>query len=149
MSYIAHSINTCNESYIAGSVFALPMLADYAPAKLTTPGVEPGLSRPRRDVLTTRRCGRLICFWLMIWLTDTWLKPWLIDWLTRCWMTPPSHHGGQHDRHSCFAAAAFKARLIAKRCVWAVALLHWCAVWLMKFWAGELVCWCFSKPKCQ
>ena len=28
-------------------------------ATLTTPGVEPGLSRPRRDVLTTRRCGRL------------------------------------------------------------------------------------------
>ena len=26
---------------------------------LTTPGVEPGLSRPQRDVLTTRRCGRL------------------------------------------------------------------------------------------
>ena len=24
---------------------------------MTTPGVEPGLSRPRRDVLTTRRCG--------------------------------------------------------------------------------------------
>ena len=26
-------------------------------SSLTTPGVEPGLSRPRRDVLTTRRCG--------------------------------------------------------------------------------------------
>ena len=26
---------------------------------LTTPGVEPGLSRPRRDVLATRRCGLL------------------------------------------------------------------------------------------
>ena len=25
--------------------------------KMSTPGVEPGLSRPRRDVLTTRRCG--------------------------------------------------------------------------------------------
>ena len=25
---------------------------------MTAPGVEPGLSRPRRDVLTTRRCGR-------------------------------------------------------------------------------------------
>ena len=24
---------------------------------MTTPGIEPGLSRPRRDVLTTRRCG--------------------------------------------------------------------------------------------
>ena len=24
---------------------------------VSTPGVEPGLSRPRRDVLTTRRCG--------------------------------------------------------------------------------------------
>ena len=24
---------------------------------MTTPGVEPGLSRPQRDVLTTRRCG--------------------------------------------------------------------------------------------
>ena len=27
-------------------------------ATLSTPGVEPGLSRPQRDVLTTRRCGR-------------------------------------------------------------------------------------------
>ena len=26
---------------------------------MTTPGVEPGLSRPQRDVLTTRRCGLL------------------------------------------------------------------------------------------
>ena len=26
---------------------------------LTAPGVEPGLSRPQRDVLTTRRCGLL------------------------------------------------------------------------------------------
>jgi hypothetical protein len=26
-------------------------------AKTTTPGVEPGLSLPQRDVLTTRRCG--------------------------------------------------------------------------------------------
>ena len=26
---------------------------------MTTPGVEPGLSRPRRDVLATRRCGRI------------------------------------------------------------------------------------------
>jgi hypothetical protein len=26
---------------------------------MTTPGVEPGLSRSQRDVLTTRRCGRL------------------------------------------------------------------------------------------
>ena len=25
--------------------------------KMSTPGVEPGLSRPQRDVLTTRRCG--------------------------------------------------------------------------------------------
>ena len=24
---------------------------------MSTPGVEPGLSRPQRDVLTTRRCG--------------------------------------------------------------------------------------------
>ena len=24
---------------------------------MTTPGVDPGLSRPQRDVLTTRRCG--------------------------------------------------------------------------------------------
>ena len=29
------------------------------PCTLTTPGVEPGLSRPQRDVLTTRRCGLL------------------------------------------------------------------------------------------
>ena len=28
--------------------------------KMSTPGVEPGLSRPQRDVLTTRRCG-LLC----------------------------------------------------------------------------------------
>jgi hypothetical protein len=28
-------------------------------AKMSTPGVEPGLSRPQRDVLTTRRCGLL------------------------------------------------------------------------------------------
>ena len=27
---------------------------------MSTPGVEPGLSRPQRDVLTTRRCG-LLC----------------------------------------------------------------------------------------
>ena len=27
---------------------------------LSTPGVEPGLSRPQRDVLTTRRCGPCI-----------------------------------------------------------------------------------------
>ena len=27
--------------------------------KMSTPGVEPGLSRPQRDVLTTRRCGLL------------------------------------------------------------------------------------------
>ena len=26
---------------------------------MSTPGVEPGLSRPQRDVLTTRRCGPL------------------------------------------------------------------------------------------
>ncbi len=26
-------------------------------ANMTAPGVEPGLSRPQRDVLTTRRCG--------------------------------------------------------------------------------------------
>ena len=32
---------------------------------MTTPGVEPGLSRPQRDVLTTRRCGRLIGSWRM------------------------------------------------------------------------------------
>ena len=30
-------------------------------ATLSTPGVEPGLSRPQRDVLTTRRCGRYEC----------------------------------------------------------------------------------------
>ena len=29
-------------------------------SKMSTPGVEPGLSRPQRDVLTTRRCG-LLC----------------------------------------------------------------------------------------
>ena len=27
--------------------------------QMSSPGVEPGLSRPQRDVLTTRRCGRL------------------------------------------------------------------------------------------
>ena len=30
---------------------------------MTAPGVEPGLSRPQRDVLTTRRCGP--CVWLV------------------------------------------------------------------------------------
>ena len=30
-------------------------------ANMTAPGVEPGLSRPQRDVLTTRRCGP--CLW--------------------------------------------------------------------------------------
>ena len=47
---------------------ALPMLADWAHVKLTTPGVEPGLSRPQRDVLTTRRCGRLSCAGRTHWL---------------------------------------------------------------------------------
>ena len=43
------------------------MLADWALVKMTTPGVEPGLSRPQRDVLTTRRCGRLIgTSWLIL-----------------------------------------------------------------------------------
>ena len=32
---------------------------DLSRGELTTPGIEPGLSRPQRDVLTTRRCGRL------------------------------------------------------------------------------------------
>ena len=27
--------------------------------EMSTPGVEPGLSRPQRDVLTTRRCGQV------------------------------------------------------------------------------------------
>ena len=31
--------------------------------EMTTPGVEPGLSRPQRDVLTTRRCGPCRCGW--------------------------------------------------------------------------------------
>ena len=31
-------------------------------SKMSTPGVEPGLSRPQRDVLTTRRCGPC-CKW--------------------------------------------------------------------------------------
>ena len=34
-------------------------LADMFFEKKTTPGVKPGLSRPQRDVLTTRRCGLL------------------------------------------------------------------------------------------
>ena len=29
---------------------------------MTAPGVEPGLSRPQRDVLTTRRCGPCVWF---------------------------------------------------------------------------------------
>ena len=40
----------------------LAMLAIFFLSRLfhmSTPGVEPGLSRPRRDVLTTRRCGQL------------------------------------------------------------------------------------------
>jgi hypothetical protein len=40
----------------ATSITLLQIICSH---KLTTPGVEPGLSRPRRDVLTTRRCGRL------------------------------------------------------------------------------------------
>ena len=31
--------------------------------KMSTPGVEPGLSRPQRDVLTTRRCGLGVPRW--------------------------------------------------------------------------------------
>ena len=41
--------------------------------EMSTPGVEPGLSRPRRDVLTNRRCGQLlaaglfpICSWVVV-----------------------------------------------------------------------------------
>ena len=40
----------------ATSITRLQIICSH---KLTTPGVEPVLSRPRRDVLTTRRCGRL------------------------------------------------------------------------------------------
>ena len=36
---------------------AVAFVASRAQVKLTAPGVEPGLSRPRRDILTTRRCG--------------------------------------------------------------------------------------------
>ena len=38
--------------------------------KVSTPGVEPGLSRPRRDVLTTRRYGPCIsCISLASWIS--------------------------------------------------------------------------------
>ena len=32
-------------------------------SKMSAPGVEPGLSRPQRDVLTTRRCGLDVMPW--------------------------------------------------------------------------------------
>ena len=34
------------------------IMHDLHTYQMSTPGVEPGLSRPQRDVLTTRRCGR-------------------------------------------------------------------------------------------
>ena len=40
-------------SFCVGSV-VVPEIESYI---MSTPGVEPGLSRPQRDVLTTRRCG--------------------------------------------------------------------------------------------
>ena len=45
-------------------LFVSHSLVDSSPSSrsqtltMSTPGVEPGLSRPQRDVLTTRRCGR-------------------------------------------------------------------------------------------
>ena len=40
---------------------AVQILARLLPiSNMTTLGVEPGLSRPQRDVLTTRRCGRMV-----------------------------------------------------------------------------------------
>ena len=33
------------------------IMHDFHTYQMSTPGVEPGLSRPQRDVLTTRRCG--------------------------------------------------------------------------------------------
>ena len=48
---------------VAGSIMDSPVketdCALLDAAKMSTPGVEPGLSRPQRDVLTTRRCGLL------------------------------------------------------------------------------------------
>ena len=39
--------------------------------EMTTPGVKPGLSRPQRDVLTTRRCGLLAAEVLLSFLAST------------------------------------------------------------------------------
>ena len=39
---------------VANGCFIMHDLYTY---QMSTPGVEPGLSRPQRDVLTTRRCG--------------------------------------------------------------------------------------------
>ena len=47
-------------------VFVSVCLFVWVLAKMSTPGVEPGLSRPRRDVLTTRRCGHSRCSWQLI-----------------------------------------------------------------------------------
>ena len=48
---------------VAGSIMDSPVketdCALLDTAKVSTPGVEPGLSRPQRDDLTTRRCGLL------------------------------------------------------------------------------------------
>ena len=38
-----------------------PIANTYGDIWMTTPGVEPGLSRPRRDILATRRCGLWHC----------------------------------------------------------------------------------------
>ena len=56
--------------------------------KLSTPGVEPGLSRPQRDVLTTRRCGHGISLRRPHWpdaccrmgCTDWWMVVLAVRW---------------------------------------------------------------------
>ena len=65
------------------------------PAKLTTPGVEPGLSRPRRDVLTTRRCGRMIS------IREMSCRSWIIDRERKQEIRRPTLGDGRHDgRHN-------------------------------------------------
>ena len=42
---------------------------------MTTPGVEPGLSRPQRNVLTTRRCGLLAAEVLLTFMAQKEAQP--------------------------------------------------------------------------
>ena len=54
-------VKACSCQGMAQMIFCSPLERhpDCHP-KMSSPGVEPGLSRPRRDVLTTRRWGLLV-----------------------------------------------------------------------------------------